>query len=302
MPFFSIILPTYNRAGFLPETIKSVLVQTFTDWELIIIDDGSTDNTKSVVEAIARNDQRINYVWQENAERSAARNHGIRQAKGEYICFLDSDDKYLPNHLAELELFLKSKKYPIGLIHYGCTIIQGNHKEKVLPHTKAANENIVEYFFQNPIPPIRVCLHKNTLRYNHFDDDITIVEDTCLWMRIAKEFPVFVSTHIGVEYHLHDGNSVNRLQPSAKKMYDGLNIFLSRNPDIKRLIRYKVYDSWLSRIMTNIAIYHALHKKLFSASFWTLRAIMLCPFHEHTKFRIVLLAYVFGLKSKAPYE
>jgi glycosyltransferase involved in cell wall biosynthesis len=89
-PFFSIILPTYNRASFISKAIESVIDQLYNKWELIILDDGSTDNTKEIV--LSFNDDRIRYIYQENKERSAARNNGIRNAKGEYICFLDSDD------------------------------------------------------------------------------------------------------------------------------------------------------------------------------------------------------------------
>lgn len=99
-PFFSIIVPTYNRANTLRLPIDSIISQTYTNWELIIVDDGSTDNTKEIIDGY--NDQRIRYVWQENQERSVARNHGIRLAKGEWLCFQDSDDEYLPAHLQVL--------------------------------------------------------------------------------------------------------------------------------------------------------------------------------------------------------
>jgi len=91
-PFFSIIIPTYNRASMIPKAIESVLQQTFVEWELIIIDDGSIDNTAEIVKTYT--DSRIKYIWQENQERSVARNKGISIAKGRYICFLDSDNKY----------------------------------------------------------------------------------------------------------------------------------------------------------------------------------------------------------------
>ena len=96
-PFFSIIVPTYNRAQNIKGAIESVLLQTYTSWELIIIDDGSTDHTKEVISKFT--DTRINYIYQKNQERSCARNNGIKVAKGQYICFLDSDDFYLANHL-----------------------------------------------------------------------------------------------------------------------------------------------------------------------------------------------------------
>lgn len=99
-PFFSIIIPTYNRAHLIRRPIDSVIAQTYTNWELIIVDDGSTDDTKAIVESY--HDDRIRYIWQENQERSVARNHGIQVANGEWICFQDSDDEYLPEHLEVL--------------------------------------------------------------------------------------------------------------------------------------------------------------------------------------------------------
>src|ERR1051325_3991500 len=85
-PFFSVIIPTYNRADFIRKPIDSVLAQKFSSWELIIVDDGSTDNTGQVVKSFT--DSRIHYVYQSNQERSAARNTGIKNSKGQYICFL----------------------------------------------------------------------------------------------------------------------------------------------------------------------------------------------------------------------
>ena len=103
-PFFSIILPTYNRAHMIGKAIESVLAQTYTNWELLIIDDGSTDNTKQVIETYT--DNRIRYLYQQNAERSAARNNGIAHAQGQYICFIDSDDYYFANHLSTFDYFI----------------------------------------------------------------------------------------------------------------------------------------------------------------------------------------------------
>ena len=100
--FYSIVLPTYNRADFIERAINSVLNQTFVDWELIIVDDGSTDDTKAIVDKYTQLDQRIKYYYQKNQERCIARNNGIDKASGDFICFLDSDDYFLEKHL---ELF-----------------------------------------------------------------------------------------------------------------------------------------------------------------------------------------------------
>lgn len=103
MPLFSVIIPSYNRGNFLTGTIHSVLKQTFTDFEILIIDDGSTDSTRSIVGELQKTDSRIHYFFQENSERGVARNKGLQMAKGELIVFLDSDDAFLPGHLEELE-------------------------------------------------------------------------------------------------------------------------------------------------------------------------------------------------------
>lgn len=94
---FSVIIPAYNSASYIRHSIGSVLAQTVTDFEVFVVDDGSTDDTKAVVETIQ--DPRIRYIYQENGGVSAARNTGIRNAKGEYICFLDADDLWKPRHL-----------------------------------------------------------------------------------------------------------------------------------------------------------------------------------------------------------
>jgi len=97
MPVVSVIIPTYNRAKLVTKAIDSVLAQTYTDYEIIVIDDGSTDNTKEVLEPYMH---KIKYIYQDNAGVYVARNLGIRQAKGQWIAFLDSDDQWLPEKLA----------------------------------------------------------------------------------------------------------------------------------------------------------------------------------------------------------
>lgn len=98
MPYFTVVIPTYNRANRITKAIDSLCAQEFEDWELIVVDDGSTDNTKEKVNALA--DARVHYLYQENAERGAARNKGTALAKGKYVFFLDSDDFIYPTHLA----------------------------------------------------------------------------------------------------------------------------------------------------------------------------------------------------------
>ena len=108
---FSIILPTYNRAQLLPRAVNSVLEQTYSNWELIIVDDGSTDNTKNVVEKFLSKDQRIKFIsYRENRGVNFARNRGIERSTGDVITFLDSDDKFFIYTLAKAEEFIRN--YP----------------------------------------------------------------------------------------------------------------------------------------------------------------------------------------------
>src|SRR5690349_3602213 len=97
MPKVSVIIPTYNRAQFIARAVDSVLEQTYKDFEIIVIDDGSSDNTQEILKAY---EGKIRYVYQQNKGISAARNRGIQEAKGEYIAFLDSDDVWKPEKLS----------------------------------------------------------------------------------------------------------------------------------------------------------------------------------------------------------
>jgi glycosyltransferase involved in cell wall biosynthesis len=101
-PAVSIILPTYNRAKFLPQAFESIKAQQFQDWELIVVDDGSTDNSREIVAAMTCGwPQQVRYIYQENQGAYGARNTGLDLARGEYIAFYDSDDVWLPHHLRD---------------------------------------------------------------------------------------------------------------------------------------------------------------------------------------------------------
>lgn len=128
---FSIILPTYNRSHIISETIKSVIDQTYDRWELIIVDDGSTDKTKEVVEKFIKNDNRIRYIYQENSERSAARNNGIYNSKGDFICFIDSDDLFREYHISKLNETIKSTENKNAIFIAGQSLLNSGEIEEL---------------------------------------------------------------------------------------------------------------------------------------------------------------------------
>jgi glycosyltransferase involved in cell wall biosynthesis len=121
-PFFSIIIPTFNRSRLISRAIESVIAQDFEDWEMIVVDDGSTDSTGDVVRLFSDIDQRISYHYSENQGAAAARNLGSSFASGKYFAFLDSDDEYFSNHLS-LRADMISAEPAIELLHGNVEVI-----------------------------------------------------------------------------------------------------------------------------------------------------------------------------------
>jgi len=178
-PLISVILPTFDRADLLPRSISSVLAQTFTDWELIVIDDGSTDNTAEVVVAWQQQSAQIRYARQANQGVGAARNRGVAEARGEYIACLDSDDEYRPTHLeTRLELL---RRHDLDLIQGGVEV--------------AGKQWVVDFFDPTKLIRISECVIGGTLfgKRTVFTElggfcDLNYGEDLDLWERAQKAF------------------------------------------------------------------------------------------------------------------
>jgi len=195
-PFFSIIIPTYNRAHTIRRPIDSIIAQTFTDLELVIVDDGSTDDTKSIVDSYR--DARIRYVWQENQERSVARNHGIKLAKGEWICFQDSDDEYSPVHLQVL--YDGIKKHPdYKIVRTGLLIYQ-NEKYIGKSGTQPAHR-----YDQHPYNCIHIhCFLSEVVKEYTFKNEFITVEDFYFLFRILNAYNVLHLSQYWTGIHYYD--------------------------------------------------------------------------------------------------
>jgi glycosyltransferase involved in cell wall biosynthesis len=236
-PYFTIVIPAWNRALLLPETIGSIQSQTFGNWECIVVDDGSTDNTADIVRAIEAADSRIRYIYQENAERSAARNRGADNARGLYLLFLDSDDSYTPEHLEVLYNFLREKQEPVAMVFTNLMyntdkgLIEGDVPEMV----KGLEFN---YLLRYPITPSRACIHREIFNEFHFDPQIVIVEDQVLWICIGTKYPVYQLKKSTLHYRIHDGNSVDM----------GKNPYIPRLRGLKRLFFHPDYQEISARI------------------------------------------------------
>jgi len=294
-PFFSVVLPTYNRASFLPKAINSVINQTYTNWELVIIDDGSTDNTKEIVTSFK--DTRIKYIYQQHKERSAARNNGINNAKGKYICFLDSDDIYKNEHLKQLYSLISVKKNPVALI-FSNYLIQKNGKLIIL-QTHNLYNNPIDYFFRNPVNPTRVCIHNKILSKYQFSENAIVNEDMMLWLSIANEYPVLQLKQNTVIYIIHSDNSIKLENNPYYVMLSGLRKFFSKQQDIYKKISKKIRNDVISEIYFGIAKYHIYKNHRFNAVINILHSMFVSPIHKQTKYRIyTILLLIFCSNSK----
>ncbi len=242
--FFSIIIPTYNRSEFIGRAIQSVLNQNFADWELIIIDDGSTDNTESMVDSFR--DDRITYYYQENQERSAARNKGIELSKGDWICFLDSDDEYLPNHLSSLKKAIDNDPIPRLLItgHY----ISKNGVQLKHPLISNDQQSQLEEISRKFILMNSVCVNRSIVNKNNFNLNFRIWEDTHLWLRIAAQFPVQQLEEYTCIQNVHGGSTVVQGLRIVKlsEMDQYINAIQDLRDNYSELFNSKLNDSFFN--------------------------------------------------------
>lgn len=131
LPSVSVILATYNSLQFLPRSVRSVLAQAFTDFELIIVDDGSTDDTARFAVSVSASDERVKYLRHSNRRHPLTLNEGLKLAEGRFITFLDADDEYLPGHLEQRVLYLGSNP-DCDLIH-SPAVIEGDEESAFVP-------------------------------------------------------------------------------------------------------------------------------------------------------------------------
>jgi hypothetical protein len=208
----SVIIPTYNRADLLPETIDSILNQTVLDFELIIIDDGSTDNTSEVVARFK--DPRLRYVYQKNQGRSVARNHGAKLAQGEFLGFLDSDDKYLPDALeSHLKIFNQNGKIGMAVGGYQYVDAQGQLTGERQPWTEGRELDLPGWLFNCFATPGSILVRKAWFeRTGGFDSNCEIAEDWDFFLQLAqKGCPMAWTPQAVCQYRQHPGNSIRAL-------------------------------------------------------------------------------------------
>ncbi len=188
-PAVSVIVPTHNRAHLIGETLQSILAQTFQDFEIIVVDNGSTDGTDRVVAALA--DPRIRYYWQEDTGVPAdSRNAGVRMAQGKYVAFLDSDDLWRPEKL-EKQLALFARRPEVGWGYSGAVVFISNDPAKAQPRRVRMyrGQVLVPLVLGNFVVCSSIMIRRDILdEVGGFNPEFTRADDYDLLLRIAEKY------------------------------------------------------------------------------------------------------------------
>jgi glycosyltransferase involved in cell wall biosynthesis len=282
MPTVSVIIPTYNYAHFLATAIESVLNQTYTDFELIVVDDGSTDNTKQVVAAFQSNHQ-VQYVFQSNQGDAAARNTGIRQSSGKYLAFLDSDDAWTPDKLQIQTTVLE--QYRHYSIVYSAVIYQIFQQKqlvssRIVHKSRRYEQSLYEdLLYQNTIIGSHsgVVVRREAFEKLGLFDEAFHICDLDLWRRFSEFYNFYYVPQALVYIRKHDTN----LSRNRELIADNYARYIQKlNRDLPKHYRYH-----LPRVSAMRFGYFAIgflqDRKISLAIYWGLKALKCawrCPF------------------------
>ncbi|MCI0591327.1 MAG: glycosyltransferase [Gammaproteobacteria bacterium] len=241
-PLVSVVIATYNMAGYLPLAIRSVLEQTYDRIEALIVDDGSTDDTRSVVEPFL-SDSRIRYLGQENKGQGAAKNHGVREAKGEYVAFLDADDLWAHDKLElQLPVFLDSEG--VGVVYSRYIQIDEAGREVGISQN--------EFFRGRVSGPLLVfnfigfgtsVVKKECFdRLGYFKEDLGMGIDYDLWLRFSTQYEFDYVDRPLLYYRLWSGQMSNNCRRRYLNGIEVMKSFLREFPDA--VDKDKVNEAW----------------------------------------------------------
>ena len=295
MPFFSVIIPVYNRAHRLPYVLESLKKQSFQDFETIIVDDASTDNSYQVAldyelpnKFVLRNEQ--------NCERCVTRNRGIDVAKGQYICFLDSDDYHLPEHFQKLHDFIVSKGTPVAFFFTNAwnETEDGIRTERCCPDFE--NYNPYTYFLRYTVNPQRWAIHRDIFKSVRFDPDVTIAEDMDLSLRIvAQGFPIYQLKERTTVYVAASDSFTHGAADKARRELNCYNKIFAKKELTPHLPKYE------TKRLKSQCYFHLMEKAFAEKRNWEtikygVRSFGLCPHGYNGKTnKIVLVSCVYSL-------
>lgn len=277
---FSVVIPLYNKANTIKNTIESVLLQTEKNFEIIIVDDGSTDNSAQVVRSIK--DKRINLIQQKNQGVSVARNNAVLSAKGKYISFLDADDFWEPNYLyVTKELF---EKYPTAKI--ACPTYKVKYKKKEItpmwhdiPNDK---DCIVEDFLETAtskfwiVNSSCITIERKILMEaeNKFPEGETVYEDFDLWLRLGLKYSLAHSNKVCSTYNRMTETNARTMHKNkvlySKTFMKTLDMFYNSNElsECQKLNIKKIKDRRMVAYIFSLLVIHQREKAKFVIKDW----------------------------------
>lgn len=222
----SVVIPTYNRSGYVKSTIESFLNQDYVDFEILVIDDGSTDDTRDIVEAI--NDKRVHYFYKKNEERGVARNYGAARAKGKYVTFFDSDDIVYPWYLSHASMVLNKIGYP----ECYAQAFEFKNSVPLMPSKIKEHNTSVEIINsrllkENFLACNGVFIRRDVLSQFGFSENrkLSGSEDWFLWLQLSCVYKFYYSPVIGSCLVNHEGRGELNIKPD--KLEARLNLLLS---------------------------------------------------------------------------
>jgi glycosyltransferase involved in cell wall biosynthesis len=217
-------MPAYNAANYIAESIESVISQSYPYWELLVVDDGSTDDTAAIVKRFEVTDRRVKYLHQPNGRQGKARNLAIQNSNGKYIAFLDADDKWTSDKLTIQTKLLSAEKNTDLLFTQGYSLT-GNRVEDYNVEVKTVwnSDNFADFVQQNRIPILGVLVKKETLvQVGGFSEDANIqnAEDYHLWLKLLIANKVFKSIPDRLFYYrVHSNQSTFQNKGTAAPIF-----------------------------------------------------------------------------------
>ncbi len=254
MPEVSVVIPTYNSAQFLGEALQSIFSQTFDDYEIIVVNDGSTDDTESVVKLYIN---RIKYIYQENGGPAKARNRGIKESSSKYIAFLDADDIWLPSKL-EKQVLMFRQRPELAMIFTAVLILRADgvspskyDKRKLLMKGNIAR-NI---FLHSGVATPTVMVQKEIFdKIGLFEEDLRIGEDDNMWIRIAANHQIELIDEPLVKCRFHPDSLTKDKRKLLEDVQTNIRLLSHRYEGVKE----KIEDA-IPRKLSNVQFAMGYH-------------------------------------------
>ena len=270
MPKVSVITPTYNRAHFICETIDSVLAQTYKDYEIIVVDDGSTDNTKEV---LMRYGDKVRYFYQQNQGQATASNYAVSQSLGEYLAFIDDDDLWLPAKL-ERQVEVLEKNPELGFVCSESHAFKENGQIVHWKKEKLKTEDFQSMFDGNFIIHATVVLRKKCFQdVGGYDARLRTTQDYDLWLRLTRKYKFLYMNIPLTKYRVHNHNLHKNLK---QKLKDHLFIF-RKEENVSHLNLYQRRIK-IAREYHDFVADYVRQKDYFGAANCCLQSIIRYPF------------------------